>query len=247
MDPIEIAYLIAGGLAAGVINTLAGGGSLITVPLLVLTGLPGTVANGTNRIGIALQSAVAIWRFEAAGVSEARRAVPLLAPLGVGSVLGAAIASHLPDAVFEKIFGVVMLALLIPTLRGRPGGAPADEPMLWPRGVTLAVFFAVGLYGGAIQAGVGIVLVFALSHAGFDLVRANALKMVVVAALTAVAVPVFIFEGLVDWLPAAVLSVGYALGGALGARVAVRNGERIIRPVLAVSVIALAGRMLGLY
>jgi hypothetical protein len=247
LSPFEISVLIAGGLAAGVINTLAGGGSLITVPLLVLIGLPGTVANGTNRVGITLQSLVSVWRFEAEGVSELRRAVPLLVPIVIGSVTGAAVAARIPDAVFERVFAVVMLLLLYPMLRGVGASKPDVEPRLWSRGVTMTVFFAIGVYGGAIQAGVGIVLLFALSHAGFDLVRANALKMVVVSALAVVALPVFILEDRIAWVPALVLSVGFVIGAALGTRLAVRNGERIIRPALTISVVALAGRLLGLY
>ncbi len=90
-------------------------------------------------------------------------------------------------------------------------------------------------------------LVAALSRAGFDLVRANSVKVVVVFALTLVAVPVFVLEGQVAWLPAGILAIGFALGGELGARLAVRGGERLIRPVLVAAVLGLAGRMLGLY
>jgi uncharacterized membrane protein YfcA len=246
MDALQIGLLVAGGAVAGVVNTLAGGGSLLTVPLLVMAGLPGTLANGTNRVGVLLQNVVAVWGFRAEGVSELRSAVPLLVPLGIGSVLGAAGASRLSDAAFERVFAVVMLVLLVPMLRGsaRSGDEAAAK---WSPTVTAGVFFAIGVYGGAFQAGVGIVLLFALNRSGMDLVRANALKAVLIAALTAVAVPVFILENQVAWLPAAVLAAGFALGAAGGARLAVRGGERVIRPVLAASVIALSGRMLGLY
>ncbi len=245
LSEAEAILLVFAGLAAGVANTLAGGGSLLTVPLLVILGLPGTLANGTNRIGVLLQSGVAAWRFRSEGVSGFGHALPVLLPVAAGSVLGALLVSRLADATFERLFGVVMLALLVPTLRRRPGQPGAGRA--WPRGVATAVYFGVGLYGGAFQAGVGLVLLFALSHAGLDLVRANAVKVVVVAALTAVAVPVFVLEDQVAWLPAALVAAGFATGGAVGARLAVRGGERLIRPVLVVAVLALAGRMLGLY
>ena len=246
MSGFEIALLVVGGAAAGVLNTLAGGGSLLTVPLLVLVGLPGTVANGTNRVGILLQSLVGVWRFRAEGVSGLRNAVPLLAPVAIGSMVGAAVVAQLPDALFERIFGVVMMLLLIPMLRGSGQvAAPDTEP--WKPVTVWLVFFGIGLYGGAIQAGVGIVLLFALTRSGLDLVRANAFKLVVVSALAAVAVPVFVIEEQVSWAPALVLSVGYAAGAAVGARLAVRRGERVIRPVLIGAVVALSGRMLGVY
>jgi uncharacterized membrane protein YfcA len=234
--------------AAGVVNTLAGGGSLLTVPLLVLLGLPGGIANGTNRVGILLQSVVAAWRFRALGVGGLRESAPVLLPVAGGSLIGAWGISQISDALFERAFGVVMLLLLVPLLRElaapRRERSP-DPPRLGPRWAV--IFFAIGLYGGAFQAGVGIPLLFALTHAGFDLVRGNAIKVIVAAALTLTAVPVFVLAGQIAWEPALVLGVGYSAGGALGARLAVRGGERLIRPVLAVAVLALAGRMLGLY
>jgi uncharacterized membrane protein YfcA len=248
LDALEIALLLAGGLVAGVINTLAGGGSLLTVPLLVLLGLPGSVANGTNRVGILVQNLIAVWRFRSEGISELSRALPVLVPVLLGSVIGATAIAQLTDDAFERAFGVVMVLLLVPTLRRPARGRdhPAAVPP-WPSALRFAVFFLVGLYGGAFQAGVGIALLFALSHSGLDLVRANAVKVVVIAALTAVAIPVFIAEGQVTQIPALTLAVGFAAGGALGVRLAVAGGEKLIRPVLVVAVVALAGRMLGLY
>jgi uncharacterized membrane protein YfcA len=83
----EIAILIAGGLAAGVVNTLAGGGSLISVPLLVLVGLPATVANGTNRIGVLLQNLIAAWSFRAQGFSGIEGASKVVVPVCLGSLV----------------------------------------------------------------------------------------------------------------------------------------------------------------
>lgn len=246
--PLAIAALALGGLAAGVINTLAGGGSLLTVPLLVLLGLPGTLANGTNRIGILVQNAVAAWRFRAQGVRVFREALPVLVPLSAGSALGALAISRLADQTFERVFGLLMLALLLPTLREASGRRAARRPRHpWPPAVAVAANFAVGLYGGAFQAGVGLALLAVLAREGHDLVRANAIKVIVVGVLTAVAVPVFAASGAVTWGPALALAAGYAAGGALGARLAVRGGERLIRAALAPAVLALAGRMLGLY
>ncbi len=252
--PPEFAHSSAGplllfgaGVAAGVVNTLAGGGSLLTVPTLVLLGLPGGVANGTNRVGILLQSAVAAWRFRAEGVSGFKDALRLLPSLCLGSAVGALWVSSLRDESFNRIFGAIMLLLLVPTLRPprRAGAEVRAAP--WPPALRFAAFFAIGVYGGAIQAGVGLVLVLALARSGLDLVRANAVKVVVIFAFTAVAVPVFVVRGQVAWGPAVVLTAGFVLGATAGARLAVRGGERLIRPLLAVAVLALAARMLGLF
>jgi uncharacterized protein len=238
-----IVLLIGSGVLAGVVNTLAGAGSLLTVPIVVVLGLPGTVANGTNRLGIFCHNAVAAWRFRAEGFSGFRQALPALLPIGIGSLIGAFVISSVADKTFERLFGVIMMLLLVPIVWRPP--VPAER-----RGSTVGsfvVFFLIGVYGGMFQAGVGLALIFALSYAGYDLVRANSIKVVINALLTAVALPVFLARGQVAWLPGLVLAVGYAVGGALGVRLAVHHGERIIRPVLAAAVLALAGRMIGLY
>ncbi len=245
MTPLELALLAVAGLAAGVVNSLAGGGSLLTVSLLVVLGLPGLLANGTNRVGVLAQTAIAAWRFDAEGVSGWRPALPLLVPVVLGSVVGAWGISQVSDTLFERAFGLVMLLLLVPVLR--PPRSRDAAPRPWPGWLTFLVFLGIGLYGGAFQAGVGLPLIFALSYAGHDLVRANAIKVVVILALTAIALPVFLLQDQIVWIPALALSVGFLAGGELGARIAVRGGERVIKPVLAVSVVALAGRMLGLY
>jgi uncharacterized membrane protein YfcA len=248
MDDVTTWMLLAlGGLVAGVINTLAGGGSLITVPLLVFLGLPATTANGTNRIGVLFQNGVSTWRFRREGLDGLRGAKPVLVPVLLGSLIGASIASQMSAEAFRQVFGVAMIALLYPMLRGsRP--RPSDEPVA-PRSRPLnaLIFFGIGLYGGALQAGVGLFLIAALARSGLDLVRASAIKVIIIGALTLAAVPVFIAQGQVDWHFASALVFGFALGGEIGARAAVKGGERLIRPVLVLAVVAMSGRMIGLY
>jgi uncharacterized membrane protein YfcA len=248
LSATDAALLVTGGLASGVLNTLAGGGSLLSVPLLVLIGLPGTLANGTNRLGVLLQNAAAVWRFRAAGQLPLASIAPVIVPVGVGSLLGAWVAARIDDATFERIFGVVMLVLLVPTLRVLSRRTRASAaPRRWPPAVAALVFAGIGVYAGALQAGVGLPLLVALIHAGHDAVRANAIKGTVIAIATAAALPVFALHGQIAWLPGAILAAGFAAGGALGARIALVGGERAVRPVLIVAVIALAARMLGLY
>ncbi len=248
MDDLTTWMILAlGGLVAGVINTLAGGGSLLTVPLLVFLGLPATTANGTNRIGVLFQNLVSTLRFRKAGLDGLRGARPILIPIVVGALLGATIASRMSAEFFKQVFGIAMIALLIPILRGaRP--VDTSKPVA-PRSriLNFLIFFGIGLYGGAIQAGVGLFLIAALARSGLDLVRANAIKVLVIGTLTLVAVPVFIVHDQVDWPFASALVVGFALGGEIGARAAIKGGERLIRPVLVMSVLAMAGRMLNLY
>jgi hypothetical protein len=248
VDPFDALLLVAGGLAAGVVNTLAGGGSLLTVPLLTFVGLPGTLANGTNRVGILIQNGVASWGFWREGVPGVRDAAPLVGPVAAGAVIGAYGISLAGDALFERLFGIVMLVLLVPTLRGASRSkqeAAAREPLSTP--LRTLLFFGIGLYGGAFQAGVGILLIYGISWSGVDLVRTNSMKVVINFCFTLLVLPIFILSHQIAWLPALTLGAGFAMGGAIGPKIAVRGGERVIRPVLAVAVVALAGRMLGLY
>lgn len=245
MSALDAIILVLGGLAAGTINTIAGGGSLLTVPLLVLIGLDGGVANGTNRVGVLFSNLAGSAGFAREGVPGARAAVPVLIPVMIGSLLGSFVISGVADDTFERAFGLLMIPLLfLGIFKPKP---KSDEAGGWSPMVTTAVFFLIGIYGGAFQAGVGIVLVVALSRAGFDLVTANSVKVIVILALTAIAVPVFVIQDQVRWAPGLILGLGFAIGGFLGARVAVKGGERVIRPVLVVAVLAMAGRMLGLY
>lgn len=245
MQPSDALLLAGGGLVAGVVNTLAGGGSLLTVPLLVMVGLPGPVANGTNRVGVALGSAVATWRLTALGVSGARDAAPLLVPSALGALLGAYGVVQLPAELFNKAFGLLMLVLLVPTLRGARLD-PARARAL-PAPLRFLVFLGIGLYGGAFQAGVGILLLSVLSLAGVELVRSTHIKTALNTCFTLLALPIFWWAGQILWAEAFALGAGFVAGGALGARATVRGGERIIKPMLAIAVVALAGRMLGIY
>ena len=241
----EALLLIGGGLAAGSINTVAGGGSMLTVPLLVLAGVPGTSANGSNRVGILASNMAAAANFRRLGVNGLKHATRVLAPVVVGSLIGSfAVSRVLDDAAFERVFGFLMIPLVILTVRSPKVVANAQQ---WSPVTTGVVFLLVGIYGGAFQAGLGLLLVASLARAGFDLVTANSIKVVVNTAITAVALPVFILDGRIDWVPALILAAGFVVGGWLGARLAVRGGETLIRRAMVVASLALAGRLIGLY
>jgi uncharacterized membrane protein YfcA len=240
----EALLLVVGGLFAGGVNAVAGGGSTLTVPLLVLAGVPGNSANGSNRVGILTSNMAAAAAFRRLGVEGLSHATPILLPVLLGSLLGSVAISRITDDAFETVFGLLMVPLIILSLRTpkvRVDRAP------WPRWVTVVVFFAIGVYGGAIQAGIGLVLVAALTRSGFDLVTANNIKVVVTMVVTAVALPVFIARGQVEWGPALVLAAGFTAGGWLGAHVAVKGGEQLIRVVMLIAALVLAGGLLGLY
>lgn len=240
----EALLLVVGGTAAGLINAVAGGGSTLTVPLLVLAGVPGNSANGSNRVGVLTSNAAAATAFRKLGVRGLSKSAPVLVPIVVGSLVGAFLITRLADDSFERVFGLVMLPVIFLSIR-KPKVKLDAAP--WPIGVTVAVFLAVGLYGGAVQAGVGLVMLAALTRAGYDLVTANNIKVVANLTLTAVVLPIFIAQGKVEWVPALILAAGFTTGGWIGAHAAVKGGERLIRAGMIVSALILSGSLLNLY
>ena len=240
----EAVLLVAGGLAAGVINTMAGGGSALTVPLLVLAGVPGNQANGSNRVGVLTSSAAAAASFRRSGVDGLRNTRSILLPTVVGSLVGSFGISQIADDTFETVFGYLLIPIIILTIF-KPKPALGTEP--WSPTTTSIVFLLIGLYGGAFQAGVGLVLLAALTRAGFDLVTANSVKVLINLVVTVIALPVFVIQGNVVWAPALVLAAGFMAGGWFGAKLAVRGGERLVRVFMILSALYLAGRLIGIW
>jgi uncharacterized membrane protein YfcA len=246
VDSLAQALLVAlVGVVAGVANVSAGGGSLLTVPMLIFTGLPGPVANGTNRIALILQNAVAIRAFRGGGVSEWRRSLPLTLVALPGVALGAWVGVVIEDQLFRRLLGLVLLVMLgfvLSRPRGRGVPSAPSEP---PRAATLACFVFIGFYSGFIQAGVGFLFIFALlTFEHLDLVRTNAVKVTAILAFQVLALAVYAWGGKVVWLPGLTLGVGNMLGGWLGVRLSLSRGERYLRPAIAVCVVAFALKLI---
>lgn len=235
------------GLVAGIINTLAGGGSLLTLPLLIFLGLPGSIANGTNRVAVLVQNLSAVAGFRSKGFQNLGYGLFLAVPAVLGAVLGARISIDLSDQLFEKILGVLMLVILVlilwnPAKRYAKGTEDLSPGRRW-----LAAFFFlfVGFYGGFIQAGVGFLVIATLTMVnGLDLVKTNSYKVVVNSAFTLIALLVFALHGEVRWLVGLLLALGMGLGGWIGSHLAVARGERFIRVVLIVAVLGMSLKLL---
>jgi uncharacterized membrane protein YfcA len=210
------------------------------VALLILAGVDPTAANGTNRVGVLAQNLGALAGFRREGIDELGVALRFLPASLIGSLLGSWLAAHLPDAVFQRIFALAMLLFLPLVLRPpRAPGAGASAPRS-PVLQQLA-FLGMGIYGGALQAGLGIALLLALvGLAGLDLVRGNAAKVAINAAQQGLSLLVFAWAGKVWWATGIVVALGQALGGWTASRVGARVGPRLIRPVLAGAMVAIA-------
>lgn len=242
---LEHILLVVGvGVLCGFINTLAGSGSLISLPILMFIGLPPNVANGTNRIGIFFQNLVSTRSFHRQGVLDVPMGWKVAIPSILGSILGAVVVLELNERAVEITVGVVMFLMLIPMF---------VSPRKWLQGhivehhnplLRFVLFFGIGAYGGFIQAGVGIFLLSALVlHSGYNLVKANALKVFINLIFTPFALGVFIWQGQVDVVAGLVLAVGNALGAFLASRWAVSWGPAFVRYVL-LAVIIMAGTKL---
>ena len=246
MSLTDVLILAFGGLAAGVINTMAGGGSTITVPLLVFAGVPGTYANGSNRVGILPACLAAVLSFRRLGVSGFRDSRVIFLPVIFGSLVGSVLINQLGDDQFERLFAFLVIPIVILTLMPQKS-KPKERESSWSSPTMILIFFVVGIYGGAIQAGVGLLMVLTLSRSGFDLVVANSIKVMINALVTVIALPVFIFSGKISWGPALVLATGLPVGGWLGAKWTVEGGERVVRWVMVVAALGLSGKLAGLY
>jgi hypothetical protein len=233
-----LAALAMAGVVAGFFNTVAGAGSLLTVPALMLAGLPADAANATNRIGVLAQCGVATAGFARAGAMSwpalGRTAVPSVA----GGVLGAWLATLVPERILKWVLLATLLEVAWLMMRRRGAAAASGPPAGAARSALL--LFGAGVYGGFAQAGVGLVLLTILARAlRLDLVRANALKSAIVGLFTVAALLVFARAGAIRWFEGAVLALGMVIGAAIAVRFAVKQSAALERAAIAAVVVAI--------
>jgi uncharacterized protein len=247
LPPEKLALVTLVGVFAGTVNTIAGGGSLITLPALIFLGVPPTVANGTNRVGVMTQSFTASASYHRKGMLDCRRCLGMIAPVAVGTFIGAWASAQLSDDMFRRVIGVAMLcvlALMLAKPKRWLSDRPATDPgPLWMR---LPALLGVGFYGGFLCAGVGVVtLITLVLLEGMDLLRGNAIKVTLVGLCTLFSLVIFVEQGLVAWDVAIALAIGSGLGGLLGSRLTMSWGPPLIRWVLIAVVLISSGRLLG--
>lgn len=242
--------LIGIGIVTGFINILAGGGSALTLPMLMFLGLPSNVANGTNRIAILLQSVVGTNTFYRKKVIDPKSDYKLTIPAVIGSLAGAMVAVEINEAVLTKIIGGLMIVMLLMVI---------FKPEMWVKehaGKTVAspsilqyiIFFFIGFYGGFIQMGVGFFLLAGLVlGCGHNLVKANAIKVLITLVFTIFSIFIFIWHGQVDLLAGFILAIGSMTGAWLGARVSIKGGAKLVRYVLIFAMIGVILNLFGVF
>lgn len=235
--------LLLAGLGAGFINTMAGGGSMLTLPALMLLGMPADLANGSNRLAVISQSLAGVASFRRAGKLDTGNIAPILLPTILGALVGAWLAAIVPTKYLEPaLLGTMLIMATIIVLRPSVMDPDEDElpGNLWrsPKGL-LGLLFA-GVYAGFVQAGVGFVLLTVLSGVlRYDLVRANALKLVCTLVFGVVACGVFAWYGQIAWVPGLVLAVAAVIGSLLGVRFALDVDKKVLRWIVFVMIVAM--------
>lgn len=238
--------LVAVGFAVGFINTVAGGGSLLSLPVLIFLGLPPSVANGTNRVAIAIQTATAVAGFKSKGVSTFPFNIYLGASALVGAVIGARIAVDVDGALFNRILAIIMVTVIVIIIfKPKTNLQNIQERLtgkyLW---IGIIAFFFFGIYGGFINAGLGFVLILFLHYVNhMTLVRANATKVAVVFIYMLSALVVFALNDKVNWFIGLVLAAGNAGGAWIASRYSVKKGDKFIRLFLVIMVAVMAVKL----
>jgi len=247
MELWQLALLVATGLVAGFLNVTAGGGSLLTVPVMVFMGVPGPVANGSNRIAILAQSITAVGAFFRRGFADFRLSLTLACCAVPGALLGASFGVRLEGIWFERVLALVMIAVLLLMIFGdqreRPdkGGEPSRRQLLLGH----ICMVGVGIYGGFIQVGVGFIIMPVLHRVmGLDLLRTNMHKVFIVMSYSAAALLVFAARVEILWAAGLALALGNSAGGWVSANLQLSRGDSLIRVVLNVVLVAFIIKLL---
>ncbi len=235
--------LIIVGFVVGFVNTIAGGGSLLSLPILIFMGLPPAIANGTNRVAIVIQTFMATLGFRSKKVST----FPFNTYVGLcallGGIIGAKLAVDINEAVFSKILAIVMLVviaiiLLKPKIKIDHLNERLQGKYLW---LGMIVFFFLGIYGGFINAGIGFIMILYLHYVHhMSLVRTNATKVFIVFLYSVAALIVFILSDKVNFKIGLILAIGNATGAWISSRLSVKKGDGFIRTFLVIMVALLA-------
>ena len=248
MDISTIIILIIAGLLVGFINTLAGGGSAISLSTLILLGLPANVANGTNRIAILIQNLGAVGNFRRHRVLDSRKGLILSIPALIGAVIGSWIAADVNEQVISKAIGIILILMLFVIIFNPKKWIKGDENLqkkkigLWQ----IVLFFFIGIYGGFIHIGVGYALLGGIVlSAGYDLVKGNAIKVLIILLWTPLSILVFWYHHQIAWGYGLIMGIGNFLGALIASQLAVKRGAGFVRLIVIIIIIFMVAHLLG--
>ncbi len=238
MEIWQALLLMAVGCVAGFLNVMSGGGSLLTIPVMLMMDMPGSVANGTNRIAILAQNVTAVTTFFKKGFSDFRLSLTLAAAALPGAIIGAYLGTGLSGERFDRVVAFIMIAVMVLMATKKSGNGPdaqngaqalTRKRLIWGH----ICMVGAGFWGGFIQMGVGFILMPILHRVmGLNLVSVNMHKVFIVLIYTFSALAIFAWKVEILWLLGISLAVGNSIGGWFGAHVSVKRGEGVIRIIL---------------
>lgn len=241
--------LITSGLLVGFINTLAGGGTIISLSLFMFLGLPPAVANGTNRIAVIIQNLVAVGNFRKQKIIDTDKGLKLAIPTTIGSIVGASIGVNINQHIFEISFGIIMLLMLI-MLIFKPEKWLKGNPALTNKPISVKsylLFFLIGIYGGFLHVGVGyFILAAAVLGSGLDLVKANGIKNLIVLCYVPFSLVVFILNDQVNWKYGLIHAIGNVIGAYVASRWAIKYGSNFIRWIMIILITVSIAQTFGI-
>ena len=225
-----IVLLLVSGIIVGIINTLGGGGSVITMALYMAMGIPVAVANGTNRIAVVMQNLSATIAFMRKKMLDLKSSLLLVIPTVLGTVAGSLLACDVSDKTFKVCLSLVLAIILVYLILDR-GNAPKKEGhALKIRWWHYPIFFLVGFYGGYIYIGLGfLILAVTIWTMKLDIVTANVLKGCVIFISTPFALAVFMYNGQVDYYAGLMHGVGNILGAVMASHWAATWGVKFVK------------------
>jgi len=239
----KLLLLVLAGFIAGFVNTIAGGGTLLTLPTLIFLGLPPSVANGTNRIAIFLQTFTGAVGFRSKGISTFPFSIYCGISALIGSLIGAQIAVDIKGETFNKVLSIIMISVVLlivfkPKLSFENLEERTAGKYLW---ISIVAFFFLGIYGGFINAGIGFLMLIFLPYVNkMTLVKANATKVTIVFFYTIGALVIFYLNNKINWKYGLILSVGNITGAWISSRWSVKKGDKTVRIFLIVMVTLMA-------
>ena len=233
----DVIILLICGVIAGFINTVAGGGSLLTLPILIFMGLPSNIANGTNRIAIFMQNIFSISGYKSRGVSDFKYSSWLSVSALIGSIIGAKIAINIDEDMFNKILSVVIIIVVLTIIYNKKTfNINSENISIEKKIISVIMFFFIGIYGGFIHAGVGFLILSILSnYNGIPLSKANSIKVFVVFVYTFFALIVFMMENKINWILGINLGIGNSIGGWIASRWSYNKPDKIIKIFIIIS------------
>ncbi len=252
MEIWQILLLIFVGVFAGWLNVMAGGGSLLTVPLMLFMDIPAPIANGTNRIAILAQNITAVYTFYRKGFSDIKLGLSLSLFASIGAVAGAWFGVHLDGVWFNRILAVVMILVMIVMATGKPitqdksqQTQPVKNNPVKNKVLGHLCMVAAGFWGGLIQIGVGFIFMPILHRVmGFNLIQVNMYKVFIILNYTIIALFIFASQLQLLWWAGLGLALGNSIGGWYGAHTTIHKGEAWIKTVLYITLSAFIIKLL---